>query len=1035
MFRLVFFLALFLGFTSNAQTFKFNHFQTKNGLSQDFVYTINQDNNGYLWIGTGEGLNRFDGKKITIFNQKDGLSENIIISSFKDSDGVIWYGHNDGTITKLNDNKFEKISTLTDITSSINAIEKINDQLFFISQNEGVFIYQNNIVTPIGKFNQDLFYSLKVIDENTIFVGGNMGLLLIQQSEKGWVVKQTINDIEATSIILNTKNQLIVGTNMGELLFVDFNLNQLKSYPVSLNFTNNSPIKRIVSDVTNGDIWVATAGAGIIKITGLESEQENIEFYNESKGLVSDYIQTIFIDRESNIWIGTFGAGLLSLTDDHFAFYNHLQYKDVRSIYTYKNTKWFGTNNGLIELLPNDSMTVFDGRNQFVDAEISDLQLFDSILWIGTYSNGLYQYNLSTQKFKKISWDLGGMQNRINDIFVEKNRVWIGTNGGLIIYDVNAKTTNILTTEDGLDHNAIESIYKAKDGKVYLGTFSRNLFVIENSSIQEIEIIESGELLILDIDESSNGDLWLATAEQGVFKLSQDSIFSYTTLNGLLSNYCYSIEADGNDKIWIGHRNGISKLDPEDNNKITIYDSKNGINSQVNKGAMFLDESKYLWIGTEDGVIRFDSKNDLIKETPPLINFSKVTINDEVYPITEVIELPYSTYRINLEFIGVSLKDPDNILYQYMLEGYDEDFSKPSKENFATYSKLQDGDYIFKVKAFSKSNKIMSKEIKLTISIAKPFWKKWWFFVLCVLVIGGVVYSFFWFKIRRLQRQKKTIQKQLDIKTKQVVESAKKIEVINRDLMSSINYALKLQNSILPPKENVNHIFPGSFIYYKPRNVVSGDFYFLNECNKKIIFACVDCTGHGVPGAFMSLIGYVALRDIYRMNEAQDKWQTPDQILESLDREIKDLLETHSVDKNTNNGMDMILCEYNTETKELLVASAKRPIVIYNEGELKIVKGEKRSIGEQDFGLIIPYQLHKFDIKPNDVIYMFSDGFTDQFGGPNTKKFGIRKTIKTIDELKTINPKQQQKYIIETFEDWKQNHSQTDDIIFMGVYF
>ncbi len=1032
--KLFFLIVILIGFNGWSQTFKFHQYSSKNGLSQDFVYTINQSNKGYLWVGTGEGLNQFDGKKITPFYQKDGLSENIIVSSHKSKKGELWFGHNNGTITKLVNNSFEKVNTDKNIQSSINGIESINDKVYFISQNEGLFIYKNKTTIPLGKFNQDLFYTFKIVDKKTILLSGNNGLQLLKQSENEWQIKQTLSEIEVTSIIITHNNKIIIGSNSGELLFLNILENDLEITPVVKNLNIAFPIKQIIEDKAQ-DLWLATAGAGVVKISNYLTHQPDFDYYNENNGLPTNYIQSIFQDREDNIWIGSFGSGLFALTERYFLFYNQLKNNDVTSIQVYNNIKWFGTKNGLLEVLPNDSSILYNSKNKFIDDEITALQLFDSVLWIGTQTNGLYQYSLPNKKFTKIEWKFGNTQNKINDIYVEKNRIWIATNGGLIIYDKNAKSTTVLTTEDGIDHNAIESIYKTTDGRLFLGTYSRNLFVIENSSIQEIELIESGELKIIDFTETSNGNLWLSTAENGVFKLSHDSIFSFTTLNGLLSNYCYAIEADANDKIWVGHRNGLSNIDPENHNKISIYNSNDGVGSQVNKRAMFLDQKNYLWIGTEEGVIRFDSKKDIQNKIYPIINLTDIIINDKSYQIQNTLQLPYGTYRVNFNFIGISLQDPEHIFYQYMLEGYDESFSKPSKETSATYSKLQDGEYVFRVKAYLNSNQTLNDETFVRIIIAKPFWKKWWFFLLVLFGLIGIIYSFFWFKIQRLKKQKATIQKELDIKTEEVVKSAKKIEIINKDLMSSINYALKLQKSILPPKRHLSQVFPNSFIYFKPRNVVSGDFYFINQCGSKQIFACVDCTGHGVPGAFMSLIGFVALRDIYRINEAQDKWQTPDQILESLDKEVKILLETHSVDDNTNNGMDMILCEFDMETNELLVASAKRPIVIYNEGKLKIIKGEKRSIGEQDFGLIMPYQLHRFSIKPNDCIYMFSDGFTDQFGGENNKKFGIRQTVTILNNAVSLNKKEQQTYIIESFESWMKNKPQTDDIIFMGVYF
>ncbi len=1026
------FLSLLITSFSFSQTFKFNQYTTKEGIAQDFIYTINQSNDGYLWIGTGEGLSRYDGISFKNYTVKDGLAEDLITSSFKSKNGVMWYGHNNGGLTNYYKGQFFKKSHPKDLKSPINCIDEYKTNVVFVSQNDGVFMFDKDSLNSLGKFNQDLFYTIKVINEKLILVGTNSGLLALGLKGNKWVLQAESNQYEAIStIIIDDKNKIIAGTNNGDLLAVDVFNNTINLTPIH-SFKISYPIKSIVADGEN--LWIATAGVGVYKLNNYYGKNYSINYYNQENGLSSNYIQCLFMDREKNVWIGSFGAGLLSLTDDYFLFYKNFKHKDIRSIYVNGLTKWFGSENGLMKMLPNDSIIIFDAQNKFIDEEVTSLKLINQTLWIGTYSKGLYKMDLETEKFIKINWDLGSMQNRINDLVVESNRIWVATDGGLIIYNVNDNTTDIYTTEDGLAHNSIRSIYKTNDGRILMGTYSRNLFVLENSSINEIEVVESGEMEILDFDEGKNDDIWFATGEHGVYRMTKDSIFSYTTFNGLNSNYCYAIEEDANGKIWVGHRNGISKINPL-NNKISIYDYKDGITSQINKGALFLDENNYLWIGTEDGVIRYDGQKDLEKPIPPTVNFSLISINDKDYTNQDSIRLNYGTYRFYAEFSGIYFKNPDDIYYEYMMEGFDTEFSKPKKENSATYSKLQDGNYVFKVRAFSNQNQIYSNEIAVYITIESPFWKKWWFYILVLLAIIGLVYSFFWFKIQRLKKSKKIIEKQLEIKTKEVVESAKKIEIINNDLMSSINYALTLQNSILPSLDTLHQSLPNSFIYYKPRNVVSGDFYFINQTDQKLIFACVDCTGHGVPGAFMSLIAYVSLRDIYRANRLKFEWQTPEQILESLDKEVKDILGRNTSSKYSNNGMDIILCEYDLKTKKLLASSAKRPIVIQNEGEVKIFKGDKRSIGEKDFIKKIPFTLHQFNMKNNDSLFLFTDGFTDQFGGENNKKFGIRRTITTIQNSLSLDKKLQEKYIIEEFEIWKKGHQQTDDILFMGIYF
>lgn len=295
----------------------------------------------------------------------------------------------------------------------------IKDKVYFISQNEGLFVYDNDKINSIGKFKQELFFTFNILNENTILLGTNNGLLIISNSSGRWETKQSILDIEVSSILITKQNKIIIGTNNGKLLFVEIKGQSIKSMPVVKSLNISYPIKKIIEDKSN-DLWIATAGEGVLKIGDYLYEQPNIDYYNASNGLPSNFIQTIYQDREDNIWIGSFGSGLFSLTERNFLFYNQLKYNDVKSIQVNKNTKWFGTDNGLIEILPNDSMIIYDSNNKFIDDEITDLQLFDSILWIGTYSRGIYNFDLRTETFTKLKWNFGSTLNRINDIIVEK---------------------------------------------------------------------------------------------------------------------------------------------------------------------------------------------------------------------------------------------------------------------------------------------------------------------------------------------------------------------------------------------------------------------------------------------------------------------------------------------------------------------------------------------------------------------------------------------------------------------------------------
>jgi serine phosphatase RsbU (regulator of sigma subunit) len=234
---------------------------------------------------------------------------------------------------------------------------------------------------------------------------------------------------------------------------------------------------------------------------------------------------------------------------------------------------------------------------------------------------------------------------------------------------------------------------------------------------------------------------------------------------------------------------------------------------------------------------------------------------------------------------------------------------------------------------------------------------------------------------------------------------------------------------------------PNAFIYFLPRDIVSGDFYYIDQCGDKLIVACVDCTGHGVPGGFMSMIGSVTLRNIYNANHARGIWQTPELVLEALDTEIEHILKQNVIHEDELNefyksrdGMDMTLIEVDLKTNEVLLASAMRTSLMFTNGQLEVIPGTKRPIGGGDT-LTMPFELKKFQFKKGEGLYLFSDGYTDQFGGPTGRKLKLSGVKEIVLELQNHPNSKREHLIKETFENWLSDYPQIDDVLFMGIEF
>ena len=286
-----------------------------------------------------------------------------------------------------------------------------------------------------------------------------------------------------------------------------------------------------------------------------------------------------------------------------------------------------------------------------------------------------------------------------------------------------------------------------------------------------------------------------------------------------------------------------------------------------------------------------------------------------------------------------------------------------------------------------------------------------------------------------LAESERILEQKVKERTAEVVKQKEEIELQNEkiselyeEVTDSIKYAKGLQEAILPPDEFVKEALPDSFILYKPKDIVSGDFYWIEKKKGKTYFAAVDCTGHGVPGAFMSIVGYNALNEALRKND------DPASILDALNKGISKTLHNNAMGSTHKDGMDLALCCYDETTKELQYAGAYNPLYLIRNGEVNQIKADKFAIGGYYEDEQNKYTNHVIQLQEKDYIYIFSDGYADQFGGPQGKKFMYKRFR---DYLLTLNGKSmnaQRDFLNNTIEHWKGPLEQIDDILVIGMH-
>jgi len=348
---------------------------------------------------------------------------------------------------------------------------------------------------------------------------------------------------------------------------------------------------------------------------------------------------------------------------------------------------------------------------------------------------------------------------------------------------------------------------------------------------------------------------------------------------------------------------------------------------------------------------------------------------------------------------------------------------------------LPSGTYTLEVKAknvFGNESNIQTIEIE----VERPFWQTWWFYSLIILVLIFIIYLIIKIRTQQLKRANELLQEKIDEATAEIRNRKDELEVAYKDIekknqhiTESINYAKKIQEAILPYDENIRNAYNGAFVFFKPRDIVSGDFYWFQQRDGKSIIVAADCTGHGVPGAFMSMIGNTLLNQIIKEKGITD----PAEILENLDLEIVNALKQDQTSDSLTDGMDISICVVHNNKKTIEFAGAKNPLYIIRDGELDVIKSDRFSIGGVNrMGREKVFTNHLLEYKTNATCYIFSDGYMDQGGGENLKKFTSVRLQEMLMKIYKDDFKEQKRKVDENLQKWMGETIQKDDILLIG---
>jgi ligand-binding sensor domain-containing protein/serine phosphatase RsbU (regulator of sigma subunit) len=1030
---------------TNGQTYRFKNYGIDSKIPDRFIYTLNQDNNGFLWVGTGAGLARFDGFDFYKVFFPDSAAGRYPTVSLKDKNGTIWYGCNDGFVYYTEEGNLKPLY-LSNTRSITDLLEGPDGFIYVIPQGKNIFR-----INPIGSneiqtysIDEDLvLFSACFTEAGNILFGTQENVHICRLENDSIISINTIEGFDYSNVLaiqkLKDKDSYLIGTDGNGLYHLritpDGNLlTRFRNYPQMETLRIQS-----ITEDSESNLWISTFESGILQLRLAKKDEtvESIRFFDKNSGLPGNDIKLVFQDIESNYWIGLYGNGLSLLNSVAFSFYSPGSTPGTKNvIYVNKiNQDYFlGTPSGfyLFDLENYLTRSFTDLRQKTGKNEIISYCLDkERNIWMGTNGGGLFVRNSSggVSLFYR-SEDSG--QNYVSDVEVDSKNIWLGTLNGVIILDrKSGHPKDTFNINNGLPHNSINQIFLTDEGKAAIATTADKLFLIDpDSGISSINAIMYGATMnkILSLTRDKDGTFWAATSGNGIFKCYNDSVKSLSRADQLMSDYCYSILADSRNKIWIGHERGFSIYNQETGIvKVLGTDFANG--GACNTDGMYESDDGKVFIGTTEGIIVFDRSKEQKDLIPPFNNINYITINNTLYPYQESYKLPYrKSYKIVVNYVGINFSDPEKVFYSTKLDNWDDDWSKLTTDREIPYSP-RDGRYKFNMISVNEEGFSQDTPASFELNIKKPFWRTWWFIISLAGFIAGIIILI----VREREKAQKKIQayleQELEARTRVVMKQKAEIELQNIEITDSINYAKRIQTSILPDVNRLKESFKDAFIFFRPRDIVSGDFYWFDKLgNDKFILVCADSTGHGVPGAFMSMIGSTLLQDVV----SRQHITKPSEILTILNKQIFSTLNQNIELGVSNDGMDMVVCEISIKTRHIRFASAMRPVIVVIGGESFYIKGNRSSVGGES---VIEkfFDDQEYYLNEGDTIYMFTDGLPDQFGGPYGKKMKIARLRNLIEEVVKLPMNEQKEKILKYFDDWKGASDQVDDVLMMGI--
>ena len=875
----IFFIFNVINLFSGSSEMLFNSLTTSDGLSHSDVSCILQDHEGYIWIGTANGLNRYNGLSFTIFysDKKDTntLASNFITCLYEDCYGNLWIGTSNG-LCRFNRNfqNFERFIYSSDVNfrlnTQISALYRDKKNKLWVGCSNGIFYLDSLNKTFIAAFTE-FINNDQIIFCNSITNDKNNNLwFALENNESGGVLKfdtkqnqiyryhkndhqYKLNDNEVKCLFIDDENQVWIGYTSKGINVLNEKTGTISSFSKRNNNNktiNNNSILAITKG-NDGKIYIGTNGGGL---NIYDKTTTSFTYYLQTqsdRSLLNNTVQTIYTSQQGTILIGTWGGGV-NIYDkrfDKFTLYNHknqhnnsVYLKSVTCFAEDQNGKiWISTDGGGINYFDPVKKTFLNYNSQNDDKALSNnkvlsLEMDNSGgLWAGMWNGGLDYFQIAGNRLilkKKYNRLIYSDQNSNNIFKIYKDKrgqIWIGSfKNGVFLYDSKSDRfyNNNIKNIARIDMNSliIKDIMEDHEGKFWISTevnglimydpeFGENQFFTNN--YDDNSGIPSNSINF--VFEDSEHRLWVGSDEGGLslYNRKEKNFLNFTTDAGLPDNTIVGILEDSDNNLWISSNKGLTKAKPYivDNQvklEITNYSVKDGLQDEVfNRWAYFKSSTGEMYFGGINGFNVFKPENINNNTYPPDIVFTDfllfnkpVNIRETGSPLqkhisqTKEIVLNYKQSIFTIKFIALNYIYSKKNQYAYKLEGFEKEWNYVENKNEATYTNLNHGTYIFRVKACNNDGIWNEKGNSIIIKILPPLWNTIWFKISAIIIIACGFLSIYLIRISSLKQQKNILEDKVSDRTKLLIKANDELNETNIQL-NELNKQVILQSTEL----------------------------------------------------------------------------------------------------------------------------------------------------------------------------------------------------------------------------------------------